>query len=176
MDCGDLIGGGTQVVLAANQGDATKPGYIIKRTENLAEGVREMTLFETELFRMLFHLGCLAGLQHKAEDVSSLCGVDRRDIERHLLDQVSVNVAKCARLANISQDNVIVLLADFMINIPACDNNNQFNLLIQTGRSQFEQAFVHQLRFSLKRIQDKVATFKALVKKDAEKSSLQVVE
>ena len=121
-------------------------------------------------------LGCLAGLQDKAEDVSLLCRVSADNIQQYLLDQVNLHITKCARLANISQDNVIVLLADFMINIPACDNNNQFNLLTQTGRSQFEQAFVNQLRFSLKRIQDKVATFKDLVKKDAEKSSLQVVE
>ena len=53
-DCGANIGGiGRNYQLQAgntvmgNNGDNAQPGYIIRRMENLTEGVREMTLFET---------------------------------------------------------------------------------------------------------------------------------
>ena len=153
--------------------DNTQPGYVIRRTEKLAEGVRQMTLFETEMFRLLFHLGCLAGLHAQPEDVSLLCRVATEDIQSYLLDQINPNIAKCARLANLSQDNILLLLADFMKNLPKYDSRNRYNLLNQTGRAELEQAFIAQLRYNVQRLTEKVGEFKAVVKEDAEKSALQ---
>ena len=153
--------------------DNTQPGYIVRRTENLTEGVREMTLFETEMFRVLIHLGCLAGLHEKSEDISVLCRVQSNNIQQYLLDQINTNITKCARLANLSQDNILLLLADFMKNLPEYDRRNRYNLLNQNGRAELEQAFIAQLRYSVQRLTEKVAEFKAVVKEDAEKSALQ---
>ena len=147
--------------------DNTQPGYVIRRTEKLAEGVRQMTLFETEMFRLLFHLGCLAGLHAQPEDVSLLCRVATEDIQSYLLDQINPNIAKCARLANLSQDNILLLLADFMKNLPKYDSRNRYNLLNQTGRAELEQAFIAQLRYNVQRLTEKVGEFKAVVKEDA---------
>ena len=183
LDCGEKIGGsdydvfhtGNREVKASECTDTTQPGYVLKGNENLTDGVRDMTLFETEFFRMLLNLGCLAGLYDKAEDVSELCDVKGEDIEQHLLDQVNANIAKCARLNNLSQDEILLLLADFMINLQGYEDRNRFNLLNQTGRKDFEKAFVAQLRLNIQKLNETVKTFKTAAKIDSEKSALEDV-
>ena len=60
-------------------------------------------------FEVLQKAKQLAALHDKAGDVSVLCRVVAR-----VEDQINTNIAKCTRLANISQDNILLLLADFM--------------------------------------------------------------
>merc|ERR1719392_234429 len=120
-----------------------------------------MTLFETEFFRMLLHLCCLSGCEEDSlQDISVLCRVGSDNIEQYLLDQINANIAKCARLANLSQDSIMVLLADFMVKIPVYEITQKFNLMNQAGRSDWERAFVDQLRINVGKLDETNKTLK----------------
>ena len=180
-ECGAPIGGSRPHVLMkgcremGDTVDTTKRGYVIQADNNNSEGVRTMNPFYTEFFRMLFHIGCLAGLYDKAEEVSHLCQVEREDTERYLLEKININICKCANIFNISQDNIVILLADFFNNIPDYVTDKKFDLLHQNERYEWEEAFVRQLKQNIddNKLTETIETFKAVVREDSEKSALQ---
>eukprot|EP00923_Selenidium_pygospionis_P053798 GHVN01093709.1.p1 GENE.GHVN01093709.1~~GHVN01093709.1.p1 ORF type:complete len:2403 (+),score=325.49 GHVN01093709.1:991-7209(+) len=171
-DCRKPIGGGASPKNLEDVIDKTERGYLIKGgdQDKLKEGIRNMGLFETEFFRLLFHLACLAGLHDKVGEVSDLCGFDKKGIEGHLLEQVDDNIAKCALLSNFSQDDIMILLADLMKKIPTYDGM-KFDLVNQNGRVELEKQFVDYLRLNYKTLDEVKKVYKA----NSEKTALQAL-
>ena len=176
-DCGAAIGAQRYNVLqhgnvAIDPTDQTRTGFV--KHNDLTEGLRGLTLFETEIIAILTHLGCLAASFSNKTAVAAFCQEPENNVEAFLLQQINHKIRKVARLGGRSQDDIIVLIG-LLIKSLGANRAQNFDLLQKQGRINWEKNFADVLQMCVKSLPKEMVKFREAVKMDSDDSALQMI-